>query len=149
MAVLLKRYKNNNSSSTSYGKYYYHTYSLHTVDLEGLADHMANHNSPYSKGCIAGVLKDMCNCIKELLLDGKKVKIDDLCLFSLGIKSGSEANIEDMTVSSLVKHLYINAQGTGSLTTKNKQLLKQTSFKVFDNMSGSSEESGEETSAGN
>jgi hypothetical protein len=91
----------------------------------------------------------MTACIKELLLDGKKVKIDDLCLFSLGIKSGSEANIEDMTVSSLVKHLYINAQGTGSLTTKNKQLLKQTSFKVFDNMSGSSEESGEETSAGN
>ena len=149
MAVLLRRYKNQNSSSTSYGKYFYKTYALTTVDLEALADHMANHNSPYSKGCIAGVLRDMTACIKELLLDGKKVKIDDLCLFSLGIKSGSEANIEDMTVSSLVKHLYINAQGTGSLTTKNKQLLKQTSFKVFDNMSGSSEESGEETSAGN
>ena len=149
MAVLLRRYKNQNSSSTSYGKYFYKTYSLSTVDLEALADHMANHNSPYSKGCIAGVLKDMTNCIKELLLDGKKVKIDDLCLFSLGIKSGSETSIEDMTVSSLVKNLYINAQGTGSLATRGKALLKQTSFKVFDNMSGSSEDSSEETSAGN
>ena len=149
MAVLLRRYKNENTSSSSYGKYFYHTYSLHTVDLEGLADHMANHNSPYSKGCIAGVLKDMCNCIKELLLDGKKVKIDDLCLFSLGIKSGNSDNIEDMTVSSLVKNLYINAQGTGSLATRGKALLKQTSFKVFDNMGGSSDDSSEETSGGN
>ena len=149
MAVLLRRQKNNNASSTTYGKYYYKTYSLATVDLEGLADHMANHNSPYSKGCIAGVLRDMTACIKELLLDGKKVKIDDLCLFSLGIKSGGETNIEDMTVSSLVKHLYINAQGTGSLTTKNNLLLKQTSFKVFDSMSGSSEDSSEESTTGN
>ena len=149
MAVLLRRYKNQNTQSTSYGKFFYKTYSLATVDLEGLADHMANHNSPYSKGCIAGVLRDMTACIKELLLDGKKVKIDDLCLFSLGIKSGGETNIEDMTVSSLVKHLYINAQGTGSLTTKNNLLLKQTSFKVFDSMSGSSEDSSEETTTGN
>ena len=33
------------------------------------------------------MLKDMVNCIKELLMDGKNVKIDDLGIFSVGIRS--------------------------------------------------------------
>ena len=53
-----------------------------TIDLEQLAEHMANHNTPYSKGAILGVLTDMVNCIRELVLDGNAVKIPNLAIFS-------------------------------------------------------------------
>ena len=56
---------------------------------------MSNHNSPYSKGGIKGLLTDMINCIKELLLEGKNVKIDDLAIFSLGIRNKAAADTED------------------------------------------------------
>ena len=48
------------------------------VALDGLAEHMANHNSPFSKGAIQGILTDAASCIRELLLEGKKVKLGDL-----------------------------------------------------------------------
>ena len=50
---------------------------------------MSDHNSPYSAGMIKGVLTDMVVCIKELLLDGKSVKIDDLAIFSVGLRGTS------------------------------------------------------------
>ena len=45
---------------------------------------MSNHNTPYSSGVIKGVLADMVSCTKELILDGKNVKLDDLAIFSVG-----------------------------------------------------------------
>ena len=69
-----------------------------TYDTEKLARHMSEHNTPYSPGVIHGVLKDMINCIKELVLDGKNVKLNDLAIFSVGLKSAGAANLEDFTL---------------------------------------------------
>ena len=84
--------KNTNMKSVAYGKYYAFPVIEETIELDGLAEHMANHNTPYSKGAIKGVLTDMVNCIKELLLEGKNVKIADLAIFSLGIKNKKGCN---------------------------------------------------------
>ena len=43
------------------------------------------------------MLKDMVNCIKELLMDGKNVKIDDLGIFSVGIRSKGAVTPEDFS----------------------------------------------------
>ena len=59
------------------------------LDLQALSVHMHNHNCPYSEGTILGVLRDAVKCTKELLLEGKKVKFDNLALFSVGIKGTS------------------------------------------------------------
>ena len=56
-----------------------------TIDFEGLVSHMSEHHSPYSRGVIHGVLTDMLDCVKELVLDGKSVRMGDLGLFSVGI----------------------------------------------------------------
>lgn len=53
---------------------------------------MSNHNTPYSSGVIKGVLADMVSCTKELILDGKNVKLDDLAIFSVGIVSKKGRN---------------------------------------------------------
>ena len=73
--------------SQIFGKWFAYPVIEETVDLDGLSEHMSNHNSPYSAGVIRGVFTDMVKCIKELLLEGKNVKIDDLAIFSIGIKN--------------------------------------------------------------
>ncbi len=94
-----------------------------TIDLDALAEHMSNHNTPYSKGAIKGMLTDMVSCIKELLLEGKNVKIADLAIFSLGIKNNGGAVSEDVfTVSKHIKGVKLRARATGELIAKSLNL---------------------------
>ena len=79
--------QNSNELSKVFGKFFAFPVIEETVDLAGLSEHMSSHNTPFSKGVIKGLLTDMVNCIKELLLEGKNVKIDDLAIFSIGIKN--------------------------------------------------------------
>ena len=91
--------KNTNSKSRAYNKWFAFPVIEQTVDLEALAEHMADHNTPFSKGAIKGILTDMVACIKELLLEGKNVKIADLAIFSIGIKnSGGSEDPDEFTV---------------------------------------------------
>ena len=90
------------------------------VDLTALSKHMANHNSPYSAGVIKGVLTDMVSCIKELILEGKSVKVDDLAIFTAGIVNKRLPANErckdeaDYSVSKYVEGIKLRARGTGA-----------------------------------
>lgn len=66
-------------------KWYARAVQDRTVDFEDFVTHMSEHNSPYSRGVIHGVLIDMLSCLQELVLDGKSVRLGELGLFSLGI----------------------------------------------------------------
>lgn len=68
------------------GKYFGRTVVNETYDLDKLAEHMSNHNTPLSKGAIYRVLTDMVSCIREIVLDGNAVKIPNLAIFLAGIK---------------------------------------------------------------
>ena len=115
-----------------FGKWFAKNVVEETIDLDGLAGHMSNHNSPYSKGVIKGLLTDMIGCIKELLLEGKNVKIDDLAIFSLGIKNKEmAAKEEDFTVSKNISGVKLKARATGDLMSKSLNLeatLKKATF---------------------
>lgn len=87
------------------------------LDLEALAEHMHSHNCPYSQGTIQGVLRDAVKCTKELLLEGKKVKFDNLALFSVGIKGTGVENQKDYSVQKNVDGLRLLARATGDLST--------------------------------
>ena len=120
------------TSSKAYGKWYAKNVVEETIDLDGLSEHMSHHNSPYSKGVIKGLLTDMIQCIKELLLQGMNVKIDDLAIFSLGIKNKlSAATEEDFTVSKNIEGVKLKARATGELMSKSLNLdatLKKATF---------------------
>ena len=88
------------------------------IDMNQLVEHMANHNSPFSAGTIAGVLKDMVSCIRELLLESKKVKLDNLAIFSLGLKSTYATTPKLFTARDNIKGAHINARGTGEFSKK-------------------------------
>ena len=115
-----------------FGKWFAKNVVEETIDLDGLADHMSHHHSPYSKGVIKGLLTDMIGCIKELLLEGKNVKIDDLAIFSLGIKNKEMAVKEDdFTVSKNIGGVKLKARATGDLMSKSLNLeatLKKATF---------------------
>ena len=112
--------QNNNDKSKIYGKWFAFPVIDETLDLNDLAAHMAKHNSPFTKGVIKGLLTDMVNCIKEQLLEGKNVKIDDLAIFSIGIKNkkGGAASEEDFNVSKHISNVKLRARATGTLSVK-------------------------------
>ena len=115
--------QNKNSKSAAFGKWFAFPVIEETIDLDALAEHMSNHNTPYSKGAIKGMLTDMVGCIKELLLEGKNVKIADLAIFSLGIKNnGGVASEEVFSVSKNIKGVKLRARATGELIAKNLNL---------------------------
>ena len=112
--------QNKNEDSKVYGKYFAYPVIEETLNLDDLAEHMSNHNSPYSKGVIKGLLTDMISCIKELLLEGKNVKIDDLAIFSLGIKNakGGATSEDEFNVSKNIDGVKLRARATGILVAK-------------------------------
>ena len=97
------------------GKWYARTAPVETVDLDGLAKHMSQHNTPYSQGCIRGVLHDMADCIKELLLEGKNVKIPNLVIFSVRMTSTGATTAKEFSVANNIKAFTLNARATGQL----------------------------------
>ena len=115
--------QNKNRKSPAFGKWFAFPVIEETIDLDALAEHMSNHNTPYSKGAIKGMLTDMVSCIKELLLEGKNVKIADLAIFSLGIKNnGGSDNADEFNVTKHIKGVRLRARATGDLIAKNLKL---------------------------
>ena len=90
-----KVYQDNRKTSKRKGYWYARSVVVQTYDLEKLAEYMSAHNTPYSKGAIAGVLTDMVACIRELVLEGVAVKIPDLAIFSAGIRSQGAEKLAD------------------------------------------------------
>ena len=141
----------NNRFSKVFNKWFAYPVIEETINLDGLSEHMSNHNSPFSKGVIKGLLTDMVNCIKELLLEGKNVKIDDLAIFSIGIKNakGGAEKEEDFSVSKNVSSVKLRSRATGILLSKSLNLdatLKKATALTANQSTGTGGESGEEPS---
>jgi predicted histone-like DNA-binding protein len=81
------RQNTSKSIEASYLKWYAVAIINETIDIDGLSEHMAAHNTPFSKGTIKGILTDAVSCIKEQILNGNAVKIDDLAIFKPSIVS--------------------------------------------------------------
>ena len=122
--ILFKLSKNKNPKiKEAYGKYYARPVVTQTVDLNGLAEHMTEHNTGFSPGATKGLLTDMVKCIKELVLQGFAVKIDDLAIFSIGLKTKKGAdNEEDFTVAKNIEGVRLRARATGNLTSSKLDL---------------------------
>ena len=143
--------QNKNRFSKVYGKIFAYPVIEETLNLDDLAEHMSNHNSPFSKGVIKGLLTDMVNCIKELLLEGKNVKIDDLAIFSIGIKNakGGAEKEEDFSVTKNISSVKLRSRATGILLSKSLNLdatLKKATALTANQTTGTGGESGEEPS---
>ncbi|MCQ2244760.1 MAG: DNA-binding protein [Bacteroidaceae bacterium] len=117
------RYQKYQSKSTlegANGKWFIRVVNDEMMDLNDLAKHMAKHNSGFSKGQIKGILTDMVDCIKELLIDGKTVKIEDLAIFSLGVSCKPSDTANEATPDKIRSYTF-NARGTGELSAAERK----------------------------
>ena len=73
--------KNNNEKSDNFGKLYAELDTNKTLSLRGLAKHIADHGSIYTRDVITGVLTKLSECIPELVAQGQPVKIEGLGTF--------------------------------------------------------------------
>ena len=119
MSVFYRKYQNKNRQSVAYGKWFARAVTIgKTINIDELAKHMSEHNTPYSKGAIKGVLTDMIGCIRELMLEGKAVKLEGLAIFSAGIKTkknGAPTSAEFSTTKH-IDSVYMRARATGEFT---------------------------------
>jgi len=111
-----KIYQNKSKGNKAYGKWFARATVNQTIDLDQLAEHMANHNTPYSKGAIYGVLTDMVNCIRELVLEGNAVKIPNLAIFSAGLTTTAADDPNVFSPTKNIKSVHLRARSTGDLT---------------------------------
>ena len=119
MSVFYRKYQNKNPKSAAYGKWFARAVTIgKTIDTDELAKHMSEHNTPYSKGAIKGVLTDMIGCIRELMLEGKAVKLDGLAIFSAGIKTKKNGALTsaDFSTTKHIDSVYMRARATGEFT---------------------------------
>ena len=93
-------------------KWYAKSVQDRTISFEDLVTHMSEHNSPYSRGVIHGVLTDMLDCVKELVLDGKSVRLGDLGLFSVGLKTTGAKSRDRWSVATHVQGVTLNVRNT-------------------------------------
>ena len=119
MLLYVLKLNQNAKMPEAYGKYYAYPVITQTVGIDGLAEHMASHNTPFSKGAIKGMITDMVSCIKELTLQGIAVKIDDLAIFSIGIRNKEGAASEkEFTIAKNIDGFRLRARGTGEFSAK-------------------------------
>ena len=115
------------------------------MSFEDFVTHISEHNSPYSRGTIHGVLMDTLDCLKHLILDGKSVRFSDLGLFSIGMTSRGEATREKVTAASVLGvHLIVRNTKSWS----NAELKKLTKIVAYDDYTSGADGGGTENTPG-
>ena len=114
------------------------------MNFEEFVDHISSHNSPYSRGTVHGVMMDMLDCLKELILDGKSVRLGDLGLFSIGMSSHGEVSRDKVSAAS-VEGIHLLVKNTK--TWSNNELKKLCKITAYDSY-GAEETDGGETNPG-
>ena len=109
------------------------------MNFEEFVDHISSHNSPYSRGTVHGVMMDMLDCLKELILDGKSVRLGDLGLFSIGMSSRGELS-RDKVTSASVEGIHLLVKNTKNWS--NSELKKLCKITAYDARGGEEDGSG-------
>ena len=104
--IKYKKYQNKNVSSKAYGKWYGR--AVHELmEFDEFIEHMAKHHCVFSEATIRGVLIEMEICLREMLLEGRAVRLDDLGIFTLGMSTNGELTSDKFTADS-IKSVCVN-----------------------------------------
>ena len=116
------------SESEQAGKYYARVSYKETMSVQDMAHHMAEHNTMFSEGSICGILIDFVKCVREQVLMGNTVKIDNLAIFKATVEANGLETMYD-AASDKVASATIGNLGEGAKTgpaVKTIKLLAQS-----------------------
>ena len=111
-------YKNKRQGDQNYGKIYGRVKNAEPIGVTELAQHMSEHNTPFSPGVIKGILTDMVSCIKELVLLGQPVRIDELAIFKAAVSCKPANDVESFDLDSNVRTVRLQCRAVGKLRNK-------------------------------
>ena len=135
------------SETEQAGKLYARVSYKETLSVQDMAKHMSEHNTMFSEGSITGILIDFVKCVREQVLMGNTVKIDNLAIFKATVEANgletmydAEADkVAQATIGTLaegaktgaaVKAIKLLAQSTGDFTRD--ELKKSVKFSWTD-----------------
>ena len=135
------------SQSELAGKIYARVDYKQELSVQDMAQHMAEHNTAFSEGTITGILIDFVKCIREQVLMGNTVKINNLAIFKATVEGNaldtlSDAQADKVATATLgtlkdgdktgpaVKVIKLLAQSTGDFTRE--ELKKDVKFSFTD-----------------
>ena len=121
------------SETEQAGKLYARVSYKETLNVQDMAKHMSEHNTVFSEGSITGILIDFVKCVREQVLNGNTVKIDNLAIFKATVEANgleilydaetdkvAQATIgtlaEGQKTGPAVKAIKLLAQSTGDFT---------------------------------
>ena len=111
------------------GKYYARVSYKQTMGVQEMAHHMAEHNTMFSEGSITGILIDFVKCVREMVLMGNTVKIDNLAIFKATVEANGLETLydaeNDKTASATIGQL-AEGQKTGAAVKVIKLLAQST-----------------------
>lgn len=70
------------------------------MSFRNFTQHIADHGG-YTRGKVKGIVSDMCECLVEMLLQGKKVQLDELGDFWISLSSEGAENCEAFTADKI------------------------------------------------
>ncbi len=73
------------------------------LTLNDFAKHIAQHGTLYGRDVIQGVLVKMVDCMRELLLEGKKIQLGELGSFSVGLSTTGATTAALFTADNIKK----------------------------------------------
>ena len=112
----------NEHQPEAYKKWYIRAVQDRTLSFDDFVQHMADHNTNFSRGTINGVLMDMLDCLKHLVLDGKSVRLGELGLISVGITTSPALTAKAFNSSHNIKGVHLIVRNTK--TWSNAELRK-------------------------
>ena len=121
------------SETEQAGKLYARVSYKQALTIQDMARHMAEHNTVFSEGSILGVLTDFVKCVREMVLMGNTVKIENLAIFKATVEANAlevlyDAEQDKVALASIgtlaegqktgaaVKTVKLLAQSTGDFT---------------------------------
>ena len=107
MSVFYRLYQNNNQQSSAYKKWYARAVVTETMTTRQLAEIM-QENCTVKRSDIEAVLRELVPTMTRAMQDSKRVKIDGLGSFKIGLKTKPAASPKEFNVQANVKVLHIN-----------------------------------------
>ena len=115
-----------------YGKWYARLKSIETLSTTKLAKHISEHGSVYTQDVVEGVMTKFKNCLLEMLLESKKVKVTGLGTFYLTAEceKGGADKEADFNVNQHLKALHIRflPDQTAEDNISSREFIKKAEF---------------------
>ena len=71
------------------------------LSLDAFAEHISDHNSPFSKGVVKGILTDAVSCLREMMLEGKRVSLGDLGTFGVELATEGAKTTDEFSAQNI------------------------------------------------